>query len=103
MGIIPGRQSLELSFEEKIRKEGKFLTSSPASPLASHSGQQGVFMVRLGPETQEPTGPAGPQKMEMYLFHLSITSGDLSTIGFPPTPQEELDAKFLKMKNYIYI
>ena len=43
-------------------------------------------MVRLGPETQEPTGPAGPQKMEMYLFHLSITSGDLSTIGFPPHP-----------------
>ena len=60
-------------------------------------------MVRLGPETQEPTGPAGPQKMEMYLFHLSITSGDLSTIGFPPTPQEEFDAKFLKMKNYNYI
>ena len=82
MGIIPGRQSLELSFEEKIRKEGKFLTNSPASPFASHRGQQGVFMVRPGPETQEPTGPAGPQKMEMYLFHLIITSGDLSTIGF---------------------
>lgn len=82
MGIVPGRQRLELSFEKKIKKESKSVASAPASPLASHHGQQGVFMVRPGPETQEPTGPAGPQKKEMCLFHLIITSGDLSTIDF---------------------
>lgn len=99
MGIVPGRQSLELSFEKKIKKEGKFVASAPASPLASHHGQQGVFMVRPGPATQEPTGPAGPQKKEMCLFHLIITSGDLSTIGFFFRPQEELNTRFLKMRN----
>lgn len=94
MGIVPGRQSLELSFEEKIRKEGKFVPSAPASPLASHRGQQGVFMVR--------PGPAGPQKMEMYLFHLIITSGDLSTIGFFFSPRGAQHQIFKNEELHLY-
>ena len=67
MGIIPGRQSLELSFEKKIKKEGKFVASAPASLLTSHHGQQGVFVVRPGPETQEPTAT--------YLLYHNCFSG----------------------------
>lgn len=103
MGIIPGRQSLELSFEKKIKKEGKFVASAPASLLTSHHGQQGVFMVRPGPETQEPTGPAGPQKKEMCLFHPIITSGDLSTIGFFFFFPRGARHQILKMRNFTFI